>query len=120
MENATFYNALAAGDRRWRQDQRSVPVNFLGHEALLPEMPFVFALLSGAPLLIFFACRTGNQAYHFQVLPPIAVRSPHRFNRREAIERAAQFYADRLEETVRQHPFEWFHFEPFLQGEKKP
>ncbi|HVO64918.1 MAG TPA: hypothetical protein VMT12_00415 [Syntrophales bacterium] len=102
------------GDRLWRKDQRSVPVRFLGHEAFLPETPFVFALLSGTPLYIFFAFRTGKQTYHFQNLPPVYVRANNRTDRQEAISRAAQAYADRLEEKVRQHPFEWFHFEPFL------
>ena len=102
------------GDRRWRDDQRAVAVRFLGHEALLPELPFVLALLSGAPLLIFFTYRTGEQAYHFEVLPPIAVRAGDRRQRDEAIRIAAQIYADRLAETVRKHPGEWFHFEPFL------
>ncbi|MCK9391121.1 MAG: lysophospholipid acyltransferase family protein [Syntrophales bacterium] len=106
------------GDRRWHEDQRTVMVRFLGHEAFLPETPFIFALLSDSPLFIFFACRTGSQTYHFQVLPPIVVRAKDRQSRGDAIRRAAQFYADRLEETVRQHPFEWFHFEPFIGGER--
>lgn len=113
-----------AGDRRWREDQRSVAVSFLGHEAVLPETPFIFALLSGAPLFIFFAWRTGNHTYHFQVLPPVLVQAKDRRSRGDAVQRAAQFYADRLEETVRQHPDEWFHFEPFIGGgryqSKKP
>jgi predicted LPLAT superfamily acyltransferase len=107
-----------AGDRRWREDQRLVAVSFLGYEAFLPETPFSLALLSGAPLFIFFACQTGNQTYHFQVLPPVFVRAQDRQGRRDAIQRAAQFYADRLEETVRQHPGEWFHFEPFIGRER--
>lgn len=102
------------GDRKWRADQRSIPVRFLGHEAFLPETPFVFALLSGSPLLIFFAYRTGRQTYHFTIMPPLSVRAQGRRDRQEAIGRAAQAYAERLEDAVRRHPFEWYHFEPFL------
>ena len=102
------------GDRRWREDQRTVPVKFLGHEALLPESPFVFALLSRTPLLIFFATRVGNFAYHCQVLPPVYVDAKDRKDRQRAIGDAAQTYADGLEKVVRQHPFVWFHFEPFI------
>ncbi len=102
------------GDRLWRKDQRSVQVRFLGHEAFLPETPFVFALLSGTPLYIFFAFRTDKQTYHFQTWPPEYVHARDRNDRQEAISRAAQAYADRLEEKVREHPFEWFHFEPFI------
>ena len=102
------------GDRIWRKDQRSLPVRFLGHEAFLPETPFIFALLSGTPLYLFFAFRTGKQKYHFQILPPQYVHAKDRNGRQEAIRRAAQLYADRLEEMVRQYPFEWYHFEPFI------
>jgi predicted LPLAT superfamily acyltransferase len=102
------------GDRIWRKDQRSLPVRFLGHEAFLPETPFIFALLSGTPLYLFFAFRTGKQKYHFQILPPQYVHAQDRNDRQEAIGRAAQLYAGRLLEMVRQYPFEWYHFEPFL------
>jgi len=102
------------GDRIWRKDQRSLPVRFLGHEAFLPETPFIFALLSGTPLYLFFAFRTGKQKYHFQILPPQYVHAKNRNDRQEAIRKAAQLYADRLEEMVRQYPFEWYHFEPFI------
>ena len=102
------------GDRIWRKDQRSLPVRFLGHEAFLPETPFIFALLSGTPLYLFFAFRTGKQKYHFQILPPQYVHAKDRNDRQEAIRKAAQLYADRLEEMVRQYPFEWYHFEPFI------
>lgn len=102
------------GDRRWREDQRTVPVKFLGHEALLPESPFVFALLSRTPLLIFFATRVGNFAYQCQVLPPVYVDAKDRKDRQRAIGDAAQTYADGLEKVVRRHPFVWFHFEPFI------
>jgi predicted LPLAT superfamily acyltransferase len=89
-------------------------VRFLGHEAFLPETPFIFALLSGTPLYLFFAFRTGKQKYHFQILPPQYVHAQDRNDRQEAIGRAAQLYADRLEEMVRHYPFEWYHFEPFI------
>ena len=102
------------GDRIWRNDQRSIPVRFLGHEAFLPETPFIFALLSGAPLFVFFGYRMGKYEYHFQILPPEYVHAKDRKGRQEAIGRAAQYYADCLEENVRLHPFEWFHFEPFI------
>jgi predicted LPLAT superfamily acyltransferase len=102
------------GDRLWRKNQPSIPVRFLGHEAFLPEAPFVFALLSGAPLFVFFAYRTGKQTYLFQTMPPEYVHAKERSNRQGTIKRAAQAYADRLEDTVRRHPFEWFHFEPFI------
>ena len=105
------------GDRLWREDQRRVPVSFLGRRAFLPELPFVLALLSGAPIFVFFAYRTGTRAYRIETGPPEFIRAPDRRMRDEAIRQVAQSYADRLEALVRQYPFEWFHFEPFIGEE---
>jgi len=69
------------GDRIWRKDQRSIAVRFLGHEVFLPETPFVFALLSGTPLYIFFAHRTDRETYHFQIQPPEYVKAKDRSER---------------------------------------
>lgn len=103
-----------AGDIVWRSDQRKVQVRFLDHVAYLPEAPFVFALVSGAPLLVFFVFRTGKNSYHFTLSDPITIQSESRKDRPEAIARAAQEYADLLEKALREHPFEWYHFDHFL------
>ena len=102
------------GDRLWSQAQRAVTVRFAGGEARIPETPFILALMSGAPLLIFFVYRTRGGTYQFITKPPLYVTAASRGERRAAIEHAIQTYADCLEETVRAHPFEWYHFEPFL------
>jgi len=107
------------GDVIWRKEQRSVGVSFLGHDAYLPETPHLFALLSGAPLLIFFAFRTGDRKYHFTLSEPIYVQAPARADRTAAIRRSAQKYADILEETVRRNPLQWYHFRPFLGPKSK-
>jgi predicted LPLAT superfamily acyltransferase len=103
------------GDIIWRSDQRRVRVSFLGHDAYLPEAPYVFALLSGAPLFVFFAFRTGENRYRFTLSDPIEIRAKSRGHRGEAIARAAQQYADLLERMLREHPFDWYHFDRFLQ-----
>jgi predicted LPLAT superfamily acyltransferase len=103
------------GDIVWRSDQRKVRVSFLGHDAYLPEAPYIFALLSGAPLFVFFAFRAGKNSYRFTLSDPIAIRPHARADRDRAIGEAAQQYADLLEKRLREHPFEWYHFERFLQ-----
>jgi predicted LPLAT superfamily acyltransferase len=108
------------GDRRWREEQRVVKVNFLGHEALIPEGPFVFALLAHAPLLVFFSHRTGKYTYHSRALPPLYVEVKNRQDRQRVIAQVAQYYADALAEAVRLHPWEWFHFEPFIGRRIEP
>ncbi|MFH0975710.1 MAG: lysophospholipid acyltransferase family protein [Spirochaetota bacterium] len=102
------------GDRIWRGDQRAVGVSFLGHKALVPETPYIFALLSGAPVFFFFTFRTGKKQYHFKISQPMYIRSASRKGRKEIIKKTAQHYAEIMEANLRQYPYEWFHFERFI------
>ncbi|WP_419660763.1 lipid A biosynthesis acyltransferase [Desulfosarcina variabilis str. Montpellier] len=102
------------GDRIWQADQRTLPVRFLGQQIRLPAAPYVLSMTSGAPLFVFFALRTGPSHYHFSASPPIVVSPADRSDRDAAMNRAAQQYADLLETAVRNYPFQWHHFEPFL------
>jgi predicted LPLAT superfamily acyltransferase len=103
------------GDIVWRDDQRRVRVRFLGHDVWLPEAPYIFALLSGAPLFAFFIFRRGPGRYHFSLSEPIVIPPHSRAERPLVIAAAAQQYASRLEEMLRRHPLEWYHFNRFIQ-----
>ena len=103
------------GDLVWKKNQRTTAVIFLGQEILLPEAPYLFALLSGTPLFIFFAFRIGNNKYRFTMSEPIYLAASSRKKRAGAIRYAAQQYADILEATLRNYPLQWFHFRPFLK-----
>jgi lauroyl/myristoyl acyltransferase len=107
------------GDRLWG-DQRKVTVNFLGHEAQLPDIPHVFALMSGAPLFNFFIYQTGRKKHHITISPGCVVSAATRSDRKRAILESAQAYARELEKMVREHPFEWYHFEPFIGRKISP
>jgi predicted LPLAT superfamily acyltransferase len=102
------------GDVLWRRDQRRLPVTFCGRRAWVPEAPFVFALVSGAPIYAFFAFRTGAHRYRFVLPEPFAVRAASRAERGAAVAEAAQRYAALLEAALRAHPFEWYHFDRFI------
>jgi lauroyl/myristoyl acyltransferase len=104
------------GDRLWG-DQRAVTVKFLGHKAQLPDIPHIFALMSGAPLFNFFIYQTGRGKYHITVSRGHVVYAATRSDRNRAILESAQAYASELEKMAREHPFEWYHFEPFLGRE---
>jgi predicted LPLAT superfamily acyltransferase len=108
------------GDLLWRADQRAVAVEFLGRTAHLPAAPYLFALLAGSPLLVFFTQRTGTRSHLITVHPPIFVRARGREERQAALTQAAQTYARLLEGQVRCSPFEWFHFAPFLEAPGAP
>lgn len=103
-----------AGDIVWRNMQRTATATMLGCEVKLPEAPYILSLVSGAPLIVFFAFRVVDRQYQFTALPPITVAAPSRADRTAAIQNAAQMYVDHLTNAVKAHPFEWFHFENFL------
>ncbi|MBV5318739.1 MAG: lysophospholipid acyltransferase family protein [Desulfobulbaceae bacterium] len=101
------------GDIVWRADQRRIAVRFLDGIAYVPEAPFIFALVSGAPILVFFAFRTGANRYRFTLSEPISIRAASKAERQRVIGEAAQQYADLLEGALRASPFEWYHFDRF-------
>ncbi len=107
------------GDRLWHESQRSVPVAFAGREALLPETPHLFSLLSRAPILPFFVYREAGGRYRIRVSPPWTVKAASRKDRDEAVRRSAQTYARILEEEARSHPDQWYHFEDFLEEQQR-
>jgi predicted LPLAT superfamily acyltransferase len=102
------------GDQIWDPRQRAVSVSMLGHEVRLPETPHLLAMLSGAPLIVFFSRRTGKKRYHLKMSEPQYIEKAPRRHRAEAIRTSAQRYADLLETHLRGNPFEWYHFEQFL------
>ena len=108
-----------AGDVIWKRNQRTIPVQFLGHEVCLPQTPHLFALLSGAPMFIFFAFRTGKNQYHFIMSPPISLVPASRKERDAAIRQSAQRYADTLAEMARNYPLQWYHFNSFIPSKPK-
>ncbi len=118
VEGAAFLRSggfvSIAGDVNWGGSRAGVPVRFLGREVRLPEAPFVLALVSRAPLYVFFAARRGPRQYHFSVLGPLPLPPASREGRGEVVRLAAQAYADLLEAEVRSRPLEWFHFSRFL------
>jgi predicted LPLAT superfamily acyltransferase len=102
------------GDQIWDSSQRAVSVAMLGHKVRLPETPHLLAMLSGAPLIVFFSRRTGKKRYHLKMSEPLYIEKASRQFRAEAIRKSAQGYADLLETQLRANPFEWYHFEQFL------
>lgn len=113
LQNGGFISM--AGDIVWRKDQRTITGTFLGHPVRLPQAPFVLALVSGAPLIVFFAFRTQTGRYRFSAAPPIHVSAPTREDRAGAIQAAAQRYLEHMETALHRHPFEWYHFSAFLE-----
>lgn len=103
-----------AGDRVATAGARRVAVRFLGRRLELPAAPYVMAMVAGAPLFFFFAVRLGRGRYRIVASEAHQVCPKDRADRKAAIARAAQFYADHLAEACRAYPEQWYTFEPFL------
>ncbi len=103
------------GDIVWRGDQRNLEVDFLGAKARVPEAPYIFALVSGAPIFCFFSFRTGKNRYQFKLADPLYINCEKRADRKKMIQDAAQQYAGLLERELRAHPLEWYHFDRFVE-----
>jgi predicted LPLAT superfamily acyltransferase len=103
-----------AGDRIWRSGQRTVAATMFGRRVELPESPFLLASASRVPIVVFFAFRQGDRRYRLVAHEPIHVAVADRRCRDRAIKEAAQIYSDHLAAALRAHPFDWFHFQPFL------
>jgi predicted LPLAT superfamily acyltransferase len=106
-----------AGDLTWTEQRSFLKVRFFGREVALASGPYLLALITGAPLFILFTFRVKRGRHQVIVLPPRQVKAPSRSERDNALQQSAQAYAEALEAIVRQHPFQWYIFEPFFQSE---
>ena len=94
-------------DRHLGRDR--VRVSFLGRHAWFLRTPALMGYLTGAPLVPSFVERTdGHPRFTVYVGQPIEV-SPT-LPRDEAIQRAAQAFADELSARVRRRPEYWYQF----------
>lgn len=97
---------------RFRPDDRTLSVDFLGTKAPFPVGPYIIASTFNAPIICTF-CRLSGNGYevHCEVLSE-QVKLP-RANRSQALETLATAYVRRLEHHVRAAPFGWFNFFDF-------
>jgi predicted LPLAT superfamily acyltransferase len=105
-----------AGDLIWTQQRSFLPVRFFDQEVALTSGPHLLALVSGAPLFILFTFRDKGGRHQVIISPPLEVKASSRSERNTALRASAQIYASALEEMVRQHPFQWYIFEPFFRS----
>jgi predicted LPLAT superfamily acyltransferase len=103
-----------AGDLVWTEQRSRLPVSLFGHEVGLSAGPHLLALVSNAPLFTMFTFRVEKGKHLIIMGPPREVKASSRSERNVALQASAQAYADALEEMVRQHPFQWYIFEPFF------
>lgn len=86
---------------------RGLSTQLFGRAFDVPEGPFRLAALARCPLLPVFVAREGFYKYRAEVLPPLEVGSARDA---DALLAAAQAATRGLEDFVRRHPTQWFHF----------
>jgi predicted LPLAT superfamily acyltransferase len=105
-----------AGDLVWTEQRSRLSVSLFDQEVGLPTGPHLLALVSKAPLFLMFTFRVGKGKHQIVLSPPREVRTSNRSERSMVLQASAQAYANALEEMVRQHPFQWYIFEPFFRS----
>lgn len=100
-------------DRHADRDQ--VGVSFLGRQTAFLRTPALMGYLTGAPLVPCFIERT--PAGTFSVRPGVPIVVARDGSRDEAIQRAAQDFADQLAERIRTHPHYWYQFYDYWKSQ---
>jgi len=101
-----------AGDRIPLTGNRTIPVDFLGAQAPLPQGPWLLAGLLRCPVNVLLCTRQGKH-YRLTLRRLSDSVTWTRNSRENEIRRCAQRYADTLAEVCRQAPLQWFNFYPF-------
>lgn len=98
---------------RARETEATVSVNFLGAPVRLPTAPWHLALVLGVPVILGFSIYRGDGCYdtYYEIFS--SGLEAKRNERTTALQIAAQGYADRLAEYVRESPYNWFNFYDF-------
>jgi lauroyl/myristoyl acyltransferase len=93
-------------DRHYGRDR--VAVTLAGRRAWFLKTPVLMGLLTGAPLVPCFIERIGPERFAPSAGEPIVVSGEG--PREQAIQRAAQQFADQLSARLQAHPDYWYHF----------
>ncbi|HXI30072.1 MAG TPA: lysophospholipid acyltransferase family protein [Vicinamibacterales bacterium] len=103
-------------DRHIGRDR--VEVRFLGRRAYFQRTPALMGFMTGAPLVPSFMERVGPSHFIVRAGTPIVVDRDR--PRDEAVQAAAQAFADQLEARVRAHPEFWYQFYRYWDAQADP
>ena len=95
------------GDRLFGASKHAISVPLLNKNIRIPCTPFLLAAATGAPIVIWFAHRTGVGTGNLQIAK--VLRIPQGATKQVQQQYAVQ-YAKSLEECIMQHPYQLFNF----------
>jgi lauroyl/myristoyl acyltransferase len=95
-----------------RADERvgQVPARLFGHEVVLPNGPFVLAIIAQVPIYPLFIARAGYRSYQVIVREPIRLENTG--HREQDIARGVNQWCEVLQEIVGSRWDQWFAFTP--------
>lgn len=109
---------------RWRHNEATVQVPFMGDSASFPVAPLRIAAALGAPVFLVFGLYEGGRRYrlvfeHFADRIELPARG-RGDQRRAALTAWVARYARRLEHHARAYPYNWFNFYDFWNHPVNP
>lgn len=109
---------VIAGDRTpVTGDARVAQVDFLGHEAPLPQGAFMLGSLLRCPVYLMF-CLKHQQGYRIYLELFAERLRIDRKHREQQLHATVQRYAQRLEHYCQLAPLQWFNFYPFWSPDR--
>jgi KDO2-lipid IV(A) lauroyltransferase len=98
-------------------DRDCVDVSFLGRTAAFLRTPALMGYLTGSPLMPCFIERMAPGRFRLRPGEPIVLSRER--PREEAIQAAAQQFADQLSVRIRRHPQFWYQFYPYWESQPR-
>ena len=90
--------------------QKGMECQFMGETARFPLGAFAMAVQKEAPMLAVFVMKEGMRKYHAYVRE---IKCDKQANKRLQMSQLAQYFAEQLEDIVRQYPTQWFNYFDF-------
>ena len=105
-------------DRRFDENEASIPISFLGATARFPLSPMRIAAALSAPVVFMCGLYRGGNRYHLVFEPLADFAAIPRAGRAAAIEQAVRRYVELLEQCCRSDPYNWYNFYDFWEEGK--
>ena len=108
IKNALNRNEIVVmhGDRTMG---KGIERSFFGKKAVFPTLPYSIAAKTGSPIVVAFCVRLKSRMYRTVTYPFYTVMD----DTSESIVQGLQHYCSRLEEIIREYPFQWYNFYRF-------
>lgn len=90
--------------------QKAFTIDFLGDKAKFPQGPFLIAAMRNVPMLFVSVMKNGAKKYHISVQK---IECETDGNTRSKASDLATKYVKLFEETVRNHPVQWYNYFDF-------